>query len=110
GIADVGLCLHQSSSGLDLPMKMADFRGAGVPVCALDYGTVLSEVLTPGHEGVTFHEPGQLAAVLTALGTATLHAVPQFAAARAWLAATPPERWESHWNACARRVLMAPVS
>lgn len=97
GMADAGLCLHQSSSGLDLPMKLADFRGAGVPVCVFDYGPVLSEVLTPGHEGVTFHEPGQLASVLLALATADLTTVPAFAAARTWLAANPSERWEDQW-------------
>jgi beta-1,4-mannosyltransferase len=97
GMADAGLCLHQSSSGLDLPMKLADFRGAGVPVCAFDYAPVLSEVLTPGHEGVTFHEPGQLASVLLALATADLSTTPAFAAARAWLAGNPAERWEAQW-------------
>jgi beta-1,4-mannosyltransferase len=107
GMADAGLCLHQSSSGLDLPMKLADFRGAGVPVCAFDYGPVLSETLTSGKEGMTFHEPGQLAAVLIALATADLSRVPAFAQARTWLAANPAERWQEHWQRSARPVLMA---
>jgi beta-1,4-mannosyltransferase len=105
-MADAGLCLHQSSSGLDLPMKLADFRGAGVPVCAYDYGPVLTEVLTPGHEGITFHEPGQLAAVLVALATADLSAVPGFAASRTWLTGNPPERWQESWEQTARKVLL----
>ena len=102
GMADAGLCLHQSSSGLDLPMKLADFRGAGVPVCAFDYGPVLSEVLTAGHEGVTFGEPGELATLLVALATADFSSVPKFAAARTWLAANPAERWQEHWDETAQ--------
>ena len=106
GMADAGLCLHQSASGLDLPMKLADFRGAGVPVCAYDYAPVLNEVLTPGHEGMTFNDPGELAATLIALARADLSSVPRFAASRAWLAANPPERWEDHWLAVAKPILM----
>lgn len=106
GMADAGLCLHQSSSGLDLPMKLADFRGAGVPVAAFDYGPVLSEVITPGREGVTFGEPGELAALFIALATADLSAVPKLAASRTWLAANPPERWEDHWHERAHGVLI----
>lgn len=97
-LADAGLCLHQSASGLDLPMKLADFRGAGVPVAAFDYAPVLSEVLTNGHEGVTFRDPGDLAALLVALASGRLDEVPKFAAARAWLAANPARRWNEEWT------------
>jgi beta-1,4-mannosyltransferase len=62
--ADLGLCLHRSSSGLDIPMKVADLFGAGVPVCALDYGACLAERVRHGDNGLLFSTPRQLADVL----------------------------------------------
>jgi beta-1,4-mannosyltransferase len=107
GMADLGLCLHQSSTGLDLPMKLADLRGAGVPVATYDYAPVLGEVMTTGQEGVTFRDPGDLAALLVNLATGAESADSPVARSREWLRQNPPERWDAQWQAHAREVLRA---
>ena len=106
GMADLGLCLHQSSSGLDLPMKLADLRGAAVPVAVYDYAPVLNEVMTPGHEGATFRDPGDLASLLVAFATASVTADSPMGRSRAWLLQNPAERWSAQWDAAARPVLL----
>jgi beta-1,4-mannosyltransferase len=107
GMATLGLCLHQSSSGLDLPMKLADLRGAGVPVATYDYAPVLGEVMTTGREGVTFRDPGELANVFVDVATRAMPPDSALAKSRAWLAENPPERWDAQWDGTARRVLLA---
>lgn len=104
--ADLGLSLHRSASGVDLPMKIADMFGAGLPVCALDYGACLREVVRPGENALLFASAGDLAAQLCAL----MRGDPAHAASlerlRAGAIAAAAERWEDAWAAHAAPVVL----
>jgi beta-1,4-mannosyltransferase len=95
--ADLGLCLHRSSSGLDLPMKVADLLGAGVPVCALDYGPCVREMVRHGENGLLVRDAKALAAALIELFAGFPTRTPLLDRLRRTVASSPGLTWEEGW-------------
>jgi beta-1,4-mannosyltransferase len=106
GSADLGLCLHRSSSGLDIPMKVADLFGAGVPVCALDYGACLAERVRHGDNGLLFSKAVQLADLLFDLFEMFPADQKLLDRLRAGARKSARPTWEEGWMREARPVLL----
>jgi len=106
GAADLGLSLHRSASGVDLPMKIADMFGAGLPVCALDYGPVLSELVLDGENGRRFSTGQELGAQICALLAGFPTRTTALDRLRAGVERLATESWADGWQREARAVLL----
>jgi beta-1,4-mannosyltransferase len=105
--ADLGLCLHRSASGLDLPMKIADLHGAGLPVCALDYGPCLDEMLRHDDTGLRFADAETLARQWITLLATFPGPTPTLDRLRANVAKVRRPSWREGWEGEARDILLA---
>ncbi|KAH9917359.1 beta-1,4-mannosyltransferase [Epithele typhae] len=121
GSADLGVSLHASSSALDLPMKVVDMFGCGLPVCALGFAC-LGELVRDGVNGLVFDDAAQLASQLETLlrgfpHPPALEALRDAFGARAGPGATGgrAHRWEwgtwtENWDQTMRPLLLHDVS
>ncbi|OCH85610.1 hypothetical protein OBBRIDRAFT_828812 [Obba rivulosa] len=111
GSADVGISLHASSSALDLPMKVVDMFGCGLPVCALGFAC-LSELVQDGVNGLVFHDAAQLAEQLETLLTGHPDA-PALTALRESLARAEQDgswgSWGQNWDRVVRPLVVRHV-
>ncbi|MFH4979613.1 hypothetical protein AB6A40_006322 [Gnathostoma spinigerum] len=66
GSADIGVSLHTSTSGLDLPMKVVDMFGSGLPVLAKKF-TCIGELVIDGQNGRLFDTSHELCDLIKSL-------------------------------------------
>jgi beta-1,4-mannosyltransferase len=109
GSADLGLCLHRSSSGVDIPMKVVDLFGAGVPVFALDYGACLAERVRHGVNGRLFTNGRQLADLLFDLFETFPAESSELDRLRNGARRSAHPTWEEGWAIEAKPVLLGPT-
>jgi beta-1,4-mannosyltransferase len=100
--ADLGISLHTSSSGVDLPMKVVDMFGAGLPVIGWDQFEAWPELVTEGVSGRGFSSAEGLVDSLIELfgDDGTL-----LARLREGALLESRRRWNDEWDAVAGKLL-----
>jgi beta-1,4-mannosyltransferase len=104
--ADLGICLHMSSSGVDLPMKVVDMFGAGLPVLAYSGYESFGELVREGENGAGFETAEQLChgleRLLAADGQAALSRLREGAVREG------SRRWDEEWDEVVKPMLGFP--
>jgi beta-1,4-mannosyltransferase len=110
GCATLGISLHTSTSGLDLPMKVLDFFGCEVPVCAIGFDC-LPELVQDGVNGNIFTSGDGLSTLLLDLlcnynscnnnGTLKNDKLDLYRNNIRGMT-----RWKENWEECARNIIL----
>jgi beta-1,4-mannosyltransferase len=103
--ADLGICLHKSSSGVDLPMKVVDMFGAGLPVAAYSGYESFSELVREGENGCGFETSDELAGILIRLFGKGKGGQRELDFLRKGAVKEGSRRWDEEWDATVGPVL-----
>ncbi|KAF4963674.1 hypothetical protein FSARC_8318 [Fusarium sarcochroum] len=101
--ADLGISLHKSSSGVDLPMKVVDMFGAGLPVAAYSAFESFSELVKEGYNGCGFETSSELADILSRL--LGLPGQEELARLKKGAVSEGALRWDQEWDRVVGRVI-----
>lgn len=102
--ADLGICLHMSSSGVDLPMKVVDMFGAGLPVLAYSGYPSFGELVKVGQNGSGFENHQELAEGLARL-LAKESGGKELAKLKAGAVEEGARRWDEEWDEVVKPLL-----
>lgn len=94
--ADLGISLHKSSSGVDLPMKVVDMFGAGLPVAAYAGFESIGELVKEGQNGCGFETVPQLTEILRRL--LSLEGAQELAHLKKGAIEEGSRRWDEEWD------------
>ncbi|KOC15383.1 chitobiosyldiphosphodolichol beta-mannosyltransferase [Aspergillus flavus AF70] len=99
--ASLGVSLHTSSSGVDLPMKVVDMFGAGLPVVGWNRFEAWPELVTEGVNGRGFGSSNELVEELVDLfgDTSKLDRL------RVGAQKESTRRWDDEWDPVAGKLL-----
>lgn len=106
GSSDLGVSLHLSSSGLDLPMKVVDMFGANLPVVAVGF-KCLDELVQDSKNGLIFHSSDQLFKQLKLLFDGFPNNISTLNTLREGTKEFQKIRWEDNWNDVVSPLLMS---
>ena len=106
GSADLGISLHTSSSGVDLPMKVVDMFGTGLPVAGWSKFEAWPELVTEGENGRGFESAEGLAEVLEELFGGDERELSRL---REGATREGERRWEDEWMPVAGQLLRLKV-
>lgn len=101
--ADLGVCLHKSSSGVDLPMKVVDMFGAGLPVAAYSGYESFAELVREGENGRGFETAEELADILRHV--LSREGKKELEVLRKGAIKEGSRRWDEEWDATVAPVL-----
>lgn len=94
--ADLGISLHKSSSGVDLPMKVVDMFGAGLPVAAYAGFESIGELVKEGQNGCGFETVPQLTEILKRL--LSFEGSGELARLKRGAVEEGSRRWDEEWD------------